>query len=102
MRILVVATVAGVLIGCSSGSSNSSDDDGSPLRFKQECTIEMDTLSLASGESCFLNQTSADVYSLTAGEVSCDNQTLSFDGGDFFSGSGGVVFNGLTFICAAG
>jgi len=98
-----------VLASCGGGggSSNSGGSTPTPTPTPEpeqgvtNCVVMMNVINLASGEACNFTKEDADQYSLTEGEVSCEAGTLTYGGGQYTSGAGSIVFNGLTFSCAS-
>ena len=89
--------------GCGGGGSSDSESTSGNTQAEvvSDCTVESDAITLASGAKCNVTATIASTYSLTAGEISCDNGTLTYGGSTFTSANAGIIFNGLTFICSS-
>lgn len=101
--LVVLLTFA--MISCGGGSDNDSDDSTDTGTNSEEqqvtaCTIIDDVLSLDSGQSCTLSDTDAQKYSISAGEIECDNGTINMGGGSYSSGTNGFSMNGLSIKCA--
>ena len=97
MRILGLA-LAFTLAACSSGGGGS-DSEGSMVSTGTDCVLIMSQITLQSGQSCSLSQADADLFSTSAGNISCDNGTITYNGNTFSSGANGFSFNGLTLLC---
>lgn len=100
MKYHIVGLLSLLTVGCGGGS----DDNVAPAKEEviviADCAIENDAISLISGETCNLTENSAGGYSISSGEVSCNNAVLTYEGNDFTSANAGITFNGLTFMCA--
>lgn len=106
MKFISVGLITLFLIGCGgSGSSSSSSNNSGlsntsdSLKIPAVCPIVEDTINLKHDESCTLTESSANAYSLAAGDLICDDGTLDYAGSKFNSGVNGLSFNELNFVC---
>lgn len=104
MKNLNLVFLAVILTGCGSSGGNSSGGDttsSSEAASVADCVVTMSTVSLESGDTCTLNKSDADLFSISAGEISCDSGAINYNGNSFSSGANGFTFNGLTIACGS-
>lgn len=100
-----ISLLAIVALLCACGSDGGSDPapantQTSSSAQNENCVVMMSTIALSSGESCTLTQEDADMFSVSAGEISCNAGTITYNGSTFSSGSNNVTFNGLSISCS--
>ena len=105
MKFYSICFMALLTTGCGGGGGgdNVSEpvSDNTQAEVVSDCIVENDTITLASGAKCNITDAIASTYSLTAGEISCDDSTLTLNGSTFTSANAGIIFNGLTFMCSS-
>jgi len=94
-----------VLFGCSSGGGSSSSGDNSSKPEQEtstisDCMMSLSSIILDSGDSCNLTEADAGLFSISPGLLSCNDQTLTYNGNQFSAGQG-FSFNGLSMTCGA-
>ena len=100
MKYYVVTLLSVLTIGCGGSSDSGVDEISEKEQEVSDCIVENDTISLTSGGICNIKDSDAVTYSISSGEVSCDNGVLTYGSGTFTSANAGITFNGLTFMCA--
>ena len=100
--LLLIAITSFSACGGSSDSSGTFISSGNNSEALNECVLSENesTISLESGESCEISSDLAQTFSISAGEISCNEGNLTF-GGSVFSATNGVAFGDLTLICGA-
>ena len=103
MKYLLLSAVLFSISGCGGGSDSDSqsDDGGAENQETADCTVVNNAITLTSGGSCNITEDIAGTFSVTAGDILCDNTVLTYGGSSFSSNGNGLSFNGLTFICQA-
>lgn len=99
MKYYIVGLLSLLTVGCGGGSDDSVEPIQEEVIVIADCVIENDEISLTNGKTCNLTESSAGAYSISSGEVSCNNAVLTYGGNDFTSANAGITFNGLTFMC---
>lgn len=89
---------------CGGGNGGNNDNNSSSSQRSSQpeiadCTLIMNSITVQNGSSCELTSGDAALYGITAGELSCSNNILTFNNSQYSAGNGGVGMNGLTIIC---